>query len=62
MTYWHDYAVAQLWMVATVLSLLCASFLVRPLAGKAGQRPYQKKVLWGRLRRPHTNRTLTKQI
>jgi hypothetical protein len=39
-------------------------FLVRPLAGFAGQRPHQKKILWGRIRRPHTptNCTLSKQI
>jgi hypothetical protein len=29
-------------------------FLVRLLAGKAGQQPHQKKVLWGRRSRPHT--------
>src|SRR6476620_4364957 len=32
-------------------TLLCM-FLVRPLAGKAGQRPHQKNVLWGRRSRP----------
>jgi hypothetical protein len=39
-------------------------FLVRPLAGFAGQRPHQKKVLRGRIRRPRTptNGTLSKQI
>jgi hypothetical protein len=34
-------------------TLLCM-FLVRPLAGFAGQRPHQKKGSVGRLRRPHT--------